>query len=247
MKKTLILVLSISLIITSLGTAQMFQVKTKTPEPKVSPEEKFIRCLYLDVYGREGDEKGINAWTKSLKQGEPKRELVIRFINQDEYVRKLVINLYAWFYDREPDEYGLESWIKTYKEKKWTESELVFSFCNQDEFWDKAGGTSRGFVTRLYRTLYSREPDQKGLDGYSDAIDKNIQTRQQVIKEIMKSEEYRVKYVKFIYNWYYKREPDPKGLVGWTKTMGEAGEREVVIRVLCSDEYWDKAQKRFKP
>ena len=204
--------------------------------------KNFVKALYKDLQGREGDANGLTFWTDNLNKGMSKKEVATKFLSSKEYSKKIVTKYYGWFFERQPDQGGLKYYSELVQKNNWTEREILIEFCISDEFWDKGGKNPEGYVTRLYQKLFSRKPDAGGLEYWSDQLKKG-QSRKFVVEGMAKSDEYRKSFVKFMYDWYLKREPDSGGLKFYTDKMKETSERALVFLILESKEYWDKAQK----
>jgi hypothetical protein len=234
---TLMILLLLSL--TVLSTAQPFG-----KIPKVgSDNERYVSSLYRDIQDREGDPKGIEYWTDQLNNKKPRADVVRTFLTSEEYRARFVTRIYGWFHDRKPDVKGLKYWVDLMKEK--TERDIIKAFCISDEFWKNSNENNKDFVTNLYWTLQSREPDPNGLKYWVEQLIQG-KTREFVVDSFLKSNEFLTKYINFVYDWYLERKPDTKGLEYWKGVLKEKGEREVIILILSGEEYWNKATKPVK-
>jgi hypothetical protein len=203
---------------------------------------EFVKALYKDLQGREGDPTGVNYWVDNMNKGMSKREVAKKFLSSKEYSRKIVTKYYGWFFDRKPDQGGLKHYAEMVQKNNWTEREILIEFCVSEEFWNKSGKNPKGYITRLYQKLQSRQPDSKGLDYWSNQL-KNGKSRRAIVKGITGSGEYRKSFVNFMYDWYLGRKPDAGGMKFFADKMKESSERELVLMIIGSKEYWNKAQK----
>ena len=59
---------------------------SKEYEDKNVSDDKYIDDLYRTLMGRDGDSDGIAYWTKSLKDGTPRRNIFLGFADSDEFL-----------------------------------------------------------------------------------------------------------------------------------------------------------------
>ena len=232
MRKIIMFLLAISIVF-SVASA-LFAAKG------MSNNEKYIRSLYLDIQGREGDAAGIENWTRQLNQEMKRADVVRAFLNSEEYRTRFVTHLYGWVHDRRPDSVGLAYW--TEQMKSITEGKIISDFCSSNEFWVNSNENNKDFIINLYWTLHRRSPDASGLQYWLGKMDEGM-TREQIVNAFIASPEYRERFIRFLYNWFLARAPEQKGLDHWSDLLKENGERWVIIKILTGDEYWTKATK----
>ena len=81
------------------------------------------------------------------------------------------------------------------------------------------------FVSRLYRNFLKREPDEKGLDAWIDALVSGRATGSKVVSGFVLSSEYEAnslsneEYITAFYRTILNREPDAEGLNAWIAVM----------------------------
>ena len=64
---------------------------------------------------------------------------------------------YESFMGRTPQQWEVNAWVKHFN-KGLPEDDLPRSLLVSDEFYDKAGGTSSLFITRLFSVVTGRQP-----------------------------------------------------------------------------------------
>lgn len=215
--------------------AQIGQSNVK--KTKMSNNEKYVRALYKDVHGRDGEARGIKYWTDELENEMSREEVVKAFLNSNEYRGRFIRNVYGWFHDREPDEQGLKFWADYMKEH--SEGDMIRAFVLSEEFWNNSNKSNWDWVENLYWTLQSRRPEVKGHDYWTKEL-KGGKTKEFVVGEFMKSEEYRKRMIRFLYDHYHKRQPDADGLKYWVDQLGELSERQIILMFLTGEEYWNR-------
>ena len=234
MRRMLIGILTM-LIVCSVGWGQIGKSSAKST--KMVNCEKYVRALYKDVFGREGDATGVKYHTNRLFRDEvTKHDLVKGFLNGPEYRERFVKRMYGWFFDREPDERGLKYHMERMKEH--TEGEMIRGLVLGEEFWNLSNRNNRDWVENVYWTLFSRAPDDDGHDYWTKEL-KSGTSKEQMIDQMMNGPEYQKRYITFIYEWYLKREPDESGLKYWIDQFGEMNERQIIVAFLTGDEYWN--------
>jgi hypothetical protein len=211
--------------------------KSSSKSTKMVACENYVRALYEDVFGREGDATGVKYHTDRLFRDEvTKRELVSGFLNGDEYREKFVKGMYGWFLDREPDERGLKYHMKRMKEH--TERDMISGFVLGEEFWNLSNRNDRDWIENVYWTLFSRAPDASGHDYWTKQLNSGT-SKKQMVGQMMSGPEYQKRYITFLYRWYFKREPDDTGIKYWIGQFGEMNERQIIVAFLTGEEYWN--------
>lgn len=85
------------------------------------------------------------------------------------------------------------------------------------------------FVSRLYRNFLKREPDEKGLADWVDALVSGRGTGAQVVSGFVLSNEYQAnslnnkEYITALYRIIFDREHDEGGLYGWISVLDNGG------------------------
>ncbi len=227
------------LIVWSVGWGQIGKSSSKSTK-KVRCE-KYVRALYMDVFGREGDATGVKYHTDRLIKDEvTKDNLVKGFLSGEEYRVKFVKGMYGWFLDREPDERGLKYHIARMKES--TERDMFRGFVLGEEFWDLSNRNYRDWVGNVYWTLFSRAPDASGHDYWTKQL-KGGNSKETLVDQMMSGPEYQKRYITFLYKWYFKREPDETGLNYWVGRFGDLSERQIIVAFLTGEEYWNQVTR----
>ena len=100
--------------------------------------------------------------------------------------------IYRAAFDREPDLGGLGFWIARLDQGV-TLLEMAAAFVRSDEFTGKYGAApdNTDIVTRLYRNILDREPEQGGLDFYVSVLDRKAATLGEVLADFSESRENR--------------------------------------------------------
>lgn len=103
---------------------------------------------------------------------------------------------YCLILDRPADGGGLESW-KASLESGMPATRVVLAMLNSDEFAQKHAIPkldNSAFVSLMYGLLLDREPDGGGLTAYVDELDGRNESRADIAKSIVASDEFRSKH-----------------------------------------------------
>ena len=168
----------------------------------------------------------------------------IKAVTSKSEIEKFVISLYHNILGREPDATGYTFWVEQLKSGKLTGSNLVFGFLFSNEMGHHSL-TDEAFIKVLYRVLFNREPDAKGLQTWQEAL--NIGASRKLVfagfvnssewaakckaiginKGTYTSDEARDKNLRvtaFVQNFYLtclNRKGDAVGLNNWTKALNQ--------------------------
>jgi hypothetical protein len=95
----------------------------------------WVENLYWTLQSRKPDVSGLEYWTKQLKSGMPKAQVVDAFMNSPEYREKMIKFLYDWYQKREPDSGGLKYWTEQLQEKG--ARQIILLFLTGEEYWNR--------------------------------------------------------------------------------------------------------------
>ena len=105
------------------------------------------------------------------------------------------------------------------------------------------------FVSRLYRNFLKREPDEKGLADWVDALVSGRGTGAQVVSGFVLSNEYQAnslnnkEYITALYRIIFDREPDEGGLYGWISVLDNGGTYKKILEGFINSVEFDNLCK----
>ena len=174
-------------------------------------DQDFVRHLYRDALGREGEEGGIAFWTSSLDQGTVTRGQVLRaFAQCDEHIARtrsavdqgiwnqdeaaaLVARLYDAALDRIPDADGLVTWLDRLSDG-FSFARVAEEFVASTEFQTRCGAlANEDFVEGLYNDALDRNSDSGGKAFWLAALDSGAMDRSDVVLAFAQSFEHQLK------------------------------------------------------
>jgi len=101
-----------------------------------------------------------------------------------------LFRLYQAAFGRNPDEPGLDFWTQQIDGGGATLAGITGAFLASAEYQKLYGGlANRDLVVKYYEHILHRAPDQAGLDFWTDALDRKIATRGEVLAGISESPE----------------------------------------------------------
>ena len=154
----------------------------------------FVMQQYRDILGREGDSGGITYWSNTVTSGSISRAGVVDyFLKTPEFDGSAgaVTRLYAAYFLRRPDYGGLQFWLGQYRAGASLDAISNF-FAASQEFIDRYGQlNNHDFVVLVYNNVLGRQPDQGGLDFWTNQLDSGAMTRGQVMLAFSDSNEFK--------------------------------------------------------
>jgi hypothetical protein len=225
--------------------------------PDLMPIGDFVTRFYNLCLSRNPDQVGLTGWVKDLADGTSTGADVAKgFVFSPEFRSKNTTDeqylkiLYEAFFNRQPDQAGMQAWLDAFAGGSSREDVLngfIYSteFANLcDEYGIKAydGHFTKSireaveaFVTRFYQLCLDRNPDQPGLDGWTDKLLSQIKTGAEVANGFIYSPEFLEKntsneeYLTILYKAFFNRDPDPAGFSTWMSELNAGKDRGYVL------------------
>ena len=166
-------------------------------------DEEYLTEVYKALFDREPDEGGYNSWLNALKNGMTRAELVEGFIVCDEYsnicdeyeiesrkdqIAGYVERLYTVILGRASEEPGKTTWTNTLFGNAISAADAAYEFAFTPEFVNQ-NVSDEEFVTRFYQALLDRQPDDGGLEVWTNALKSGV-SRKFVLEGFMESVEF---------------------------------------------------------
>lgn len=226
------------------------QLRTTGPLPD---NRSFVSQQYLDFLDRQSDSGGLDAWASQLNKGVSRPQLILDFINSQEFAQKgmFVAQAYLGILARDADYSGFRNWL-TWLENGGGELALIDAFLNSGEFQSNFGGNldNGHFVTRIYENILLRQPDSGGYNFWVEQLNSRSLTKDQVALYVLQSTEFqnltssqnRVR-ISLLYFDMLRRQPDPDGFNGWVSAFNSGAPLiDVISGFLNSGEYSSRFQ-----
>ena len=171
----------------------------------------FVDLLYRNVFDREADPGGREAFLNALDGGATRAEVVISFANSAEFIQMTALEsaafatnmivdpidaqlfrLYQAVFDRAPDDAGFAAFTGSLSTGLLFLSDIVDEFITSAEFQATYGDFSnRDFVEALYANVLPGNTDETGRAAFTAALDNGDLTRADVVETFSESFEFR--------------------------------------------------------
>ena len=222
----------------------------------------FVSRMYQLVLGRTPEQIGLHTWTNSLLTGTTGASIANSFIFSPEFINRNTSNaafvdiLYQTLMNRPADAAGRDRWVGQLNAGLPREN-ILAGFINSPEFTNLCveygiirgtytpppGVAERAFITRLYRTTLEREPDQAGLNSWTNALLRGT-TGASVANSFIFSPEMNRRnlsndqFVEIMYNAMFGRASDAAGKNQWVSRLNNGMSRyDVFVGFVNSNEF----------
>jgi hypothetical protein len=215
-------------------------------EPVREPTEGeigFVRALYPDFLGREGEEEGVEHFADELARGHGRDVVAWAFAFSDEYTTTVVEALYRSAFGRDPDPEGRAFWSQKLRSGT-TAAQLAVVFYGSEEFFAASGSDRSQLVRRLYEKILDRAATTEERDRHLAALQAGT-SREAVAGEIFGSVESRQRRVAALYQRFLARQPDPGGRDYWVDYIANGRDIELALYLAASDEYLRRSAERY--
>lgn len=186
----------------------------------LTPQERFVQVLYLNVLGRAGAKAELDFWVGVLNGAGGSQAKVAEFIENSQEARThLVETWYQTYLNRVagPDE-G-HAWVALLAQGQSEEGVLKQFLTTTSEFFDHAqvlsttGTPDQRFIQALYKLLLNRTPMANEIAFWSNALP--VLGREGLVAEFLASFEFRVNLVSAVYMALLHRPEDRAGDDFW--------------------------------
>ena len=111
--------------------------------------------------------------------------------SKEQYLDSFLNNVYGIMLQRDPDEEGKNYWYNKIINQETGILNFINQILDQDEF-DKLNVSAEDFITRNYKLLMDREPDEEGLKYWISKVSENSSKEEklQIINEMAHSQEF---------------------------------------------------------
>lgn len=232
--------------------------------------EQFVNRLYGHVLGRSPDATGLHYWMAHLKNGTTGASVAHGFFFSREFLSRNVSNerfvdiLYLTLLNRQADASGRAYWMNKINAGIPRE-EILAGFVVSNEFTRLCNdfGIVRGaittlpggqdrvlFITRLYRNVLGREPDQIGLHHWKNALESGM-TGAEIAYQFFFSREFIARnvsnsgFIDILYLSLLNRAADAPGKAYWLSQLDLGLPRENILAGFISSTEFTNICKQF--
>jgi len=219
-------------------------------QPRDNYPGSFVSNCYRDLLLREPDPEGLAYWTNEIESG---RLTYAGFVEvtlaSEEYQIRwrdglFVALMYNGVFERSPSQEEYNYWVSLLGSSSVTREQMLDTWLNSTEWSTNFGDLNNTeFVTKLYRNMLNREPDNEGLAHWINELENSTMTRSQIILLFYQCDEYQYannaqKLVYQLYLGLLGRVPETEGYHSWTESLRSGVSREEAINAfLVCPEY----------
>ena len=250
------------------GTITSGSFRDKNP-----PVTRFVSRLYTAVFGRRGDDGGLETWCRRLLTKEyTAASAVDGFLFSSEYMNKktrddaFVELCYRVFFDREPDASGYAGWMarldagmsRRSVEKGFAGSKEFIELCRKygltagtitvTSYRDRRYELTR-FISDLYRGILGRKADTAGLEKHARLLFLKKTGGKEIVWAFIASQEYRNRklndsaYVQAVYSGALGRSASASETSSGVSKLKTLGRNGLLEQILSSAEFAQRCKK----
>jgi len=205
--------------------------------------QSVVKALYEDLLLRPVDPSGLATWSGMLASGSSQAALVGSLTRSREYVELRVRQAYLQVLGRAPDAGGMATWSGLILTGSIPVDDVQRHFFASQEFINRSGGTTGGYVAALYQSILGRAASLAEVAFWVAYV--NQFGRGWVVDRIWFSMEAAMDRAGSYYRVFLKREPDLAGQETWARVLLAQGEGAVRIGIAGSEEYRLLSLKRY--
>jgi alpha-tubulin suppressor-like RCC1 family protein len=199
---------------------------------------RYVRHVYLDLFGREPDPTGMATWSAALRNGTPRVAVANAITHSEEFRTGLITDTYEHFLGRGPDPQGLRFWLGQMARGA-TISQISSGFLASDEYYARAGNNPHQWVRNMYVDVLGRAASNQEAVWWAIRFAQPGNTRATVSLGILLSEEHLAPIVEGYYQQLLGRGLDPTGRGTWIgKLQAGVHDEEIIGGIVASQEYW---------
>jgi hypothetical protein len=202
-----------------------------------------VKALYADLLLRPVDASSLQSMSAFLAGGGSPSVLVPPITRSREYVQQRVRQDYVDVLGRSPDAAGLATWTTRIVTGAIPVDDLQRRLYTTQEFVNRSGGTSEGYVALLYASALGRAASPAEVSAWAAGVDHY--GRGWVVDRIWFSTEAAMHRVGDYYRLFLKRNPDASGLAASARLLLSKGEGAVRAGLVGSPEYRLRALQRY--
>jgi hypothetical protein len=206
-------------------------------------EASLVTALSRDFVFAFPEPTELRRLVDALRAGATRRSVVVRFAESDEYLARLVDGYYLATLGRAGDPVGKAHWLAQLRSGR-TPARVAAGFYASTEYYQRAGGTDRAWLTDLYVKILGRQPDPGGLATWVRKAAGGT-ARIDIAHAFYQSRESRSKRVTDLYAQLLGRSPDPGGLDHWSSALLDGRDVRLAIELARSPEYENRAFLRY--
>lgn len=200
--------------------------------------ERFVNQVYRDLLGRDADPQSLLLWTNQLYNGLSNAAFVNAVVSSPEFHVQEVQTIYQRYLGRAADPASANAFA-LFLIRGGTLEQVTALVLGSQEYYQKHGGTSNGFVDGMYHDLLGRSVDPVALAAIDNELAAGA-TRTTVAEQMLVTTEYRQDVVQAYFQQYLGRPADATALgTGTTGLNAGVRDEQLAAAIVASDEYFN--------
>jgi hypothetical protein len=202
----------------------------------------WLRRLYLDVLGRDGDPHNeLSSWLSLLESGQTHSTVAAQILSSNEPYTNLVAQLYNGLLGRAPDAPGA-AFMLSDLQANGQSARVVADIIGSSEYFNLHGADNTKWVQSIYQNLLGRPATDAEVQTVLASLSSGT-SRAAVASQFTTSAAYQQNFVREQYNFYLRRSPTTTERDASVALMqGNSTDAQVVAQILSSDEYYKAAE-----
>ena len=201
-----------TLTVSAAGTSPINPI-TGPPPGNPSPNDAWLKQVYMDLFHRVVDTSGLTTWTDYLNAGTSRTvvsALIMTSPPDYEYNHDLVESLFHQYLHRDADTGGL-AWGVSMLNSGATGEQLALALATSTEYLAANNGTNNAaLVTALFRDALGRAVDASALTAFDEYLALGI-SKAEVVSIVLNSQEYRTDVIEGYYEGFAASPGGPTG------------------------------------
>lgn len=203
----------------------------------------WVSSLYDNLLQRPADEGGFQYTLNRLVNGlaAQRQQIALALATGDERQRQEIVDFYEQFLDRTASAGEFAYWMGVFHQGA-TNEQVLAAIAGSDEALQRDGGTATTWLDQVYTGLLNR---QRGTTDtyFLDLLNAGQLNRQQIVEQILASEEYWSKQIQSFYQNNLERAASAGDVAYWLSTVRQgASDEQILAAILGSNEYFQQRQ-----
>lgn len=200
------------------------------------PGARYVANLYQDLLTRSPSPEEQAQWVQGLTTGASREAIAQGFLASPERREGSLRDHYFTLLGRAASTTEI-AWWQTVQTQGMTAEQATVGFLTSEEYVQKQGGNTAGWLNGVYRDLLGRQVDEEGRTYWQAQLNQGV-SHADVTTAIQSSTEAHTRTVEQVYQTLLRRAPDEAGLSHWLAALQQGMTRDsLLVAVAASGEY----------
>jgi uncharacterized protein (DUF2141 family) len=209
----------------------------------LSVTQGFVYRVYVDLLGRAPDASEISNWSAIMNMGVPRSTIVADVQSSAEYEARLINNMFLSYLGRQASAAETANLMRVLNSTSIFVNDgskvqqLRAVILGSPEYFQRAGGTTAGFLAALFRDTLGRTITAGEVANLSAALNGGLAPTT-LIRAILSSPEGEAFLVQGFYQRFLHRSAGAGEVAGWVSALNSGlPEQQLVALLMGSDEF----------